>query len=82
MPKKLLAVLPLLSLLMFAMGGSPTTPAASAPAAPSLTEPIAPDLYTPAEPEFGGCRWYCGSRSYTTRSQCQANCTTTCEDIC
>lgn len=82
MPKKLIAVLPLLSLLMFAMGGSPTAPSATAPAAPMLTEPIGPDVCAPAEPEFGGCRWYCGSKSYTTRSQCQANCAFQCEDIC
>jgi hypothetical protein len=82
MTKRVLAVLPLLSILMFAMGGIAIAPSAAAPAAPSLTEPITPDVCAPADPEFGGCRWYCGSRSYTTQSQCQANCAFQCEDIC
>jgi hypothetical protein len=83
MTKRVLAVLPLLGILVFAMGGIAIAPSSAAPAAPSLTEPITPDVCAPpADPEFGGCRWYCGSKSYTTRSQCQANCATTCEDIC
>ena len=82
--KKVFAVLPLLCVLMIAMGGNATAPSAAAPTAPSLSEPTAPDVCAPpvADPEFGGCRWYCGSKSYTTRSQCQANCATECEDIC
>ena len=82
MTKRLIAVLPLLCVVMFAMGGSATTPTAAAPAAPALTAPDAPAVCAPADPEFGGCRWYCGSKSYTTQSQCQANCRTTCEEIC
>ena len=81
--KKTLAVLPLLFVLMFAMGGSAMAPnAAATTTTPTLFEPAAPDVCAPAEPEFGGCRWYCGSKSYLTRSQCQANCATQCEDIC
>lgn len=80
--KRTFAVLPLLLVVMFAMGGSALAPNAAAPTAPSLTEPISPEVCAPADPEFGGCRWYCGSKSYLTRSQCQANCATQCEDIC
>lgn len=83
MSRKMFAVLPLLCVLMIAMGGSVSVPSAASPATPTLTEPITPDVCAPpAEPEFGGCRWYCGSKSYLTRSQCQANCSTQCEDIC
>jgi hypothetical protein len=39
-------------------------------------------MSAPADPEFGSCRWYCGSHSYTTQSQCQANCSSSCEEIC
>ncbi|HMG22401.1 MAG TPA: hypothetical protein VK607_13810 [Kofleriaceae bacterium] len=34
-------------------------------------------------PQFGDCRWYCGSKSFTTRAACQAACTNDfCEQIC
>ena len=82
MTKRVLAVLPLLCVLMFAMGGTSTTPRAAAPATPSLIAPIGPDVCAPPDPAFGSCRWYCGSRSYATQSQCQAHCATACEDIC
>ena len=82
MTKRALAVLPLLLVLTFALGGSGTTPSAAAPTTPSLAAPAAPDSCAAPEPGFGSCRWYCGSRSYTTQSQCQANCGTECEQIC
>lgn len=83
MTKRLMAVLPLVCVLAFAVAATATAPSAAPPTAPSLTEPITPDVCAPpADPEFGGCRWYCGSHSYTTRTQCQANCATQCEDIC
>lgn len=83
MKKRMLAVLPLLFVLMVAMGGSVTAPTAAAPMTPSCA-PYVPSMseLPMQDPGFGGCRWYCGSRSYTTRSQCQANCSTQCEDIC
>ena len=82
MTKRALALLPLLCVLAFAMAGSGTGPSAAAPTTPSLTAPTAPDLCAPPEPGFGSCRWYCGSRSYTTQSQCQANCGAECDQIC
>ena len=33
-------------------------------------------------PQFGGCRWYCNSKSYLTRAECQAACSFACEQIC
>jgi hypothetical protein len=82
MTKRILFVLPLLGILTFAMVGSATAPTVAAPSSPSLSAPAAPDLCAPADPAFGSCRWYCGSHSYTTQSQCQAHCSTACEDIC
>jgi hypothetical protein len=82
MSKRMLAVLPLLCILMFAMGGTATAPTSAAPMTPSVTAPTAPDLCAPPDPEFGSCRWYCGSHSYTTQSQCQAHCSSSCEEIC
>ena len=78
MTKRSVALLFLLCLLTSAMGGSGTAPSMAAPT-PSL---IAPDTCEQPDPQWGGCRWYCGSKSYLTRAQCQANCSTTCEPIC
>jgi hypothetical protein len=47
-----------------------------------VNAPTAPAVCAPADPDFGGCRWYCGSHSYTTQSQCQAHCSSSCEEIC
>ena len=77
MTKRMLAVLPLLCLLVFAMDGSGTVPTAST--TPSMTAP-ATDM--PTDPGWGGCRWYCGSKSYLTAAQCDANCAAECEVIC
>jgi len=79
MTKKAIALLPLLCLLTLAMGGSGAAPSVAAPTTPSLT---APDVCEQPEPQWGACRWYCGSKSYQTRSQCQSNCSTECEQIC
>ena len=79
MTKKAIALLPLLCLLTLAMGGSVTAPSLSSPTTPSLT---APDVCVEPGPQWGGCRWYCGSKSYQTQSQCQSNCSTACEQIC
>ena len=52
-------------------------PAEPRPSArPAMCEPPVQD------PGFGSCRWYCGSRSYATQAQCQANCGFECEQIC
>ena len=80
--KKLLAVLPLLCVLTLAMGGTTAAPTAATPATPSLTDTTAPEICAPPADEWGACRWYCGSKSYSTRAQCEANCNTECEDIC
>ena len=82
MTKKVLAVLPLLCVLTLAMGGNATAPTAAAPTTPALSEPTTPDVCAAPADEWGACRWYCGSKSYATRAQCQANCSTQCEDIC
>ena len=85
MTKRLLAVLPLLCVLMLAMGGSVTAPTAAAPTTPSVTAPatsIAPAVSQPEPPGWGACRWYCGSKSYSTAAQCAANCRVECEQIC
>ena len=82
MTKKMLAVLPLICVLAFAMDGSGTVPPAAASTTPSVAAPTAPDMCAPTEPEWGGCRWYCGSKSYPSASQCVANCAVECEDIC
>jgi len=76
MSKRMLAVLPLLCVLALAMAGSGSAPSAAAPTAPAMSEPPVPD------PEWGACRWYCGSKSYATAAQCDANCAFECEDIC
>ena len=77
------AVLPLLfSLVVLAMAASAIAPSAAAPPTPSLTAPTGPDTIVPSDPEWGGCRWYCGSKSYLTQAQCQANCAFACEVIC
>ena len=77
MTKRVLALLPLLCLVMFAMVGS-----ASAPTAAPLTPSASPAVCAPSDPSFGGCRWYCGSRSYSTAAECAAHCSTECEEIC
>ena len=90
MTKKMLAVLPLICVLVFAMDGSgtvptaaaSTTPSVAAPTVPDMCAPAEPDTCAPAEPEWGGCRWYCGSKSYPSAAQCAANCALECEDIC
>ena len=82
MTKKMLAVLPLICVLVFAMDGSGTVPTAAASTTPSVAAPTEPDSCAPTEPEWGGCRWYCGSKSYPSPSQCAANCAVQCEDIC
>jgi hypothetical protein len=82
MTKKMLAVLPLICVLVFAMDGSGTVPTAAASTTPSVAAPTAPDTCSPTEPEWGGCRWYCGSKSYPTASQCAAVCAVQCEEIC
>ena len=82
MTKRMLAVLPLLCLLAFAMDGSGTVPTAAASTTPSVTAPTAPATDMPAGPGWGGCRWYCGNKSYPTASQCAANCSIQCEPIC
>jgi len=75
MTKRVLAVLPLICLLMIALGGSGNVPAAAS-TTPSMTAPM------PTDPGWGSCRWYCGSKSYSTASQCAANCSFACEQIC
>jgi len=75
MTKRMLAVLPVICLLMIAMDGSGTAPTA-ATTAPSVSAPA------PTDPGWGGCRWYCGSRSYSTAAQCAAVCSVACEQIC
>ena len=90
MTKKMLAVLPLIFVLAFAMDGNgtvptaaaSTTPSMAAPTAPDMCAPTEPDTCAPAEPAWGGCRWYCGSKSYPSASQCAASCAVACEDIC
>ncbi|TMQ07789.1 MAG: hypothetical protein E6J90_42440 [Deltaproteobacteria bacterium] len=74
MTKWLLALLTLICVLTFAFGGSGTAPAAAAPSTPAATAP------TP--PHFGACRWYCGSKSFTTASACAAACPFECDEIC
>ena len=82
MTKRILAVLPLLCVLAFAMGGSGTAPTAAAPTTSSVSAPTAPDLSEPTPDEFGACRWYCGSKSYRTAAECDAKCSFECDDIC
>ena len=73
MKKRMIAVLPLICLLMVAMGGS-DVPTAASSTTPSMT--------APTHPGGGGCRWYCGSKSYSTAAACDANCSFECEVIC
>jgi len=82
MTKRMLAVLPLICLLVIAMGGSGSVPTAATSTAPSVTAPTAPAFGAPTQPDWGGCRYYCGSKSYLTAAQCAANCSSTCEVIC
>lgn len=82
MTKRMLAVLPLICVLVFAMDGSGTVPTAAASTTPSVTAPTVPAMGAPTEPGWGSCRWYCGSKSYPSASQCAANCPVQCEDIC
>jgi hypothetical protein len=82
MTKRMLAVLFLICGLMVVMGGSESAPAAGAPTTPSVTAPTAPALNAPTEPGWGGCRWYCGSKSYLTATECAAKCSVACEQIC
>jgi hypothetical protein len=82
MNKRLIAVLPLLCVLALAMGGSGAAPTVAAPTTPTLTAPATPASIEATPDEWGACRWYCGSKSYPTASQCAANCSFQCEDIC
>ena len=82
MTKRMLAVLPLVCVLMVAMGGSESVPTAAASTTPSVTVPTAPAMSAPTEPGWGACRWYCGSKSYPTASECAAKCSFECEVIC
>ena len=76
MTKRMIVVVPLFFVLMVATTASPMPPSVPAPTTPATCESPVPDA------GFGACRWYCGSKSYATQSQCQANCSTQCEDIC
>ena len=80
MTKRMLAVLPLICVLVFAMDGSGTVPAAAS-TTPSVTAPTAPAMGAPTA-GWGACRWYCGSKSYPSASQCAANCPVECDEIC
>jgi hypothetical protein len=81
--KRTKAMLPLLfCALVFAMAASAIAPSAAAPPTPSLTAPAGADTIAPSDPEWGSCRWYCGSKSYATRAECQSKCAFPCEDIC
>ncbi|HEU5154815.1 MAG TPA: hypothetical protein VFU03_08815 [Gemmatimonadales bacterium] len=82
MTKRMLAVLPLICVLMIAMGGNAAAPTANTSTAPYVIAPTPPAMSTPADPGWGGCRWYCGSKSYPSASQCAANCSFACEVIC
>ncbi len=82
MTKRMLVVLPLVCVLVVALGGSGTAPTAAAPTTPSVTAPSAPAMTLPADPGWGACRWYCGSKSYTTASECAAKCPVECDEIC
>lgn len=82
MTKRMIAVLPLVCLLMVALGGSESVPTAAASSTPSMTAPAAPNFSAPTDPGWGACRWYCGSKSYATAAQCDANCSFECEVIC
>lgn len=84
MTKRTLAVLPLLCVLMVAMGGSGTAPTAAPLMTPSVSASTAPAMseLPVQDPGFGACRWYCGSKSYATQAQCQATCAFECDQIC
>lgn len=87
MTKRLFAVLPLLCVLTFAMAAQAAAPTTAVTTTPSVTAPTPPATCSPAmsAPEgdrFGSCRWYCGSKSYSTAAQCAANCRVECEEIC
>ena len=68
MKRSLMAALFLVSMSAIATGSQ---------AASQTTEPPAASA-----PQFGSCRWYCGSKSYTTQSACQAACSFECDLIC
>ena len=82
MTKNMLVALTLLGLLTLATPGDIAAPPAGASSTPTLDSTTAPEVCAPPADEWGGCRWYCGSKSYSTRAQCQANCSTECEVIC
>jgi hypothetical protein len=82
MTKRMLAVLPLICVLMVALGGSESVSTAAASTAPSVSAPTTPATNFSTEPGWGACRWYCGSKSYATASACAANCSSECEVIC
>lgn len=74
MKKFMLATAALVGLFLVSTGTLGTPAATAARPAASAARPA---------PQFGSCRWYCGSRSFTTRATCQAACPTDfCEQIC
>jgi len=68
MKRSLMAALFLISLGAIATGSQAASQTSRPPA--------------PSAPQFGSCRWYCGSKSYTTQAACQAVCTSECDLIC
>jgi len=81
MTKRTLAFVSVIFVLMIAMAGSATVPTVAS-TVPSVSAPTAPDLSLPTDTGWGSCRWYCGSKSYSTAAQCAAHCSVPCEDIC
>lgn len=82
MSKRLVAVLPLLVVLTLALAGSASAPTVAAPAASSVSAPATMDLNGSTPDAWGTCRWYCGSKSYSTAAACDAACSFECEPIC
>ena len=54
-----------------------TTGSQAAPSASTTVEPA-----SSTAPQFGGCRWYCGSQAFLTQSACQVVCSSACDEIC
>lgn len=72
MKRSLMASLFLVAMCAIASGSRATPPATSSATPASATAP-----------QFGACRWYCGSKSFTTLGACQAACSNdVCEEIC
>jgi hypothetical protein len=70
--KAIFAAMSLVCALTFALGDS-GTPVSAAPLSAAAA---------PTPPQFGACRWYCGSRSFTTAAACAASCSFECDQIC